>query len=429
MMHQLHFLVLASSCSIALSAAAVANGVTERVSIGTGGIEGNAGSVTTQGITPDGRFVAFGSEATNLVANDTNGVNDMFVRDRRTGTTERVSLGNDRIQANDFSGGDSISASGRLSAFLSGATNLVPGGPTEFWQAYVFDRQSGRTRRVSVGPRGVPANDALVGPIFISGNGRHVVFTSSATNLVPNDTNGGSDVFVRDISAGLTERVSIGVAGAQCGGSSNGISADGRFVLLTTSCTRMVLGGSNGENHAFVRDRKTGRNDLVSVRSNGVEGNGFSVATAITPDGRFAGFVSSATNLVSGDTNGQTDVFVHDRKTGKTERVSVDSRGVQSNGFSSGGEMSADGRYVAFSSEATNLVPDDTNGVSDIFVHDRKTGKTRRVSVGPKGLQSNGGSLFQALTASGRAVVFTSDASNLVPGDTNGVADVFVHSW
>lgn len=432
MMHQLHTVILASSCSIVLSSVAIAHGVTERVSVGTGGIEGNGGSVATEGITPDGRFVAFGSEASNLVPNDTNGANDMFLRDRWTGTTERVSLGNGRVQANDFSGGLSISASGRLATFVSAATNLVPGGATEFRQAYVFDRRSGRARRVSVGLGGMPANGALIGVPRISANGRYVSFQTSADNLVPNDTNRAGDVFVHDLQTGKTERVSRTRTGGQIcrDGASGGImSSDGRFVSVDTACPNMVPGSSASRILlGYIHDRKTGKNEQVTVGLGGVQpDSSFNGVNAISPDGRYVSILTEATNLVPGGTNGNTHVIVRDRKTGNNELATLNSNGEQSNGFNSGGEMSADGRYVAFYSEATNLVPNDTNGVGDIFVRDRKTGKTRRVSVGPNGLQSNGQSIFQALSASGRTVVFTSDASNLVAGDTNGVSDVFVH--
>src|SRR3989441_6808558 len=167
--------------------------------------------------------------------------------------------------------------------------------------------------------------------------------------------------------------------------------------------------------------------------SGGAQGNGssgligFAFPPALSADGRFIAFVSLATSLVAGDTNGATDVFVRDRQTGTTERVSVASGGTQSNAASLGSALSADGRLVAFQSDATNLAPGDTNGATDVFVRDRQTGMTERVSVASDGTQANNISSYPALSADGRFVAFQSDATNLVAGDTNGATDVFVH--
>src|SRR5438132_452517 len=172
--------------------------------------------------------------------------------------------------------------------------------------------------------------------------------------------------------------------------------------------------------------------ERVSVTSGGTEGNGASLGSALSADGRFVAFDSAATDLVAGDTNGATDVFVHDRQTGTTERVSVASGGTQANNISSYPALSADGRFVAFQSDATNLVAGDTNGATDVFVHDRQTGATERVSVasggGTQGNRNSGGFFaFPALSVDGRLVAFHSTATNLVSGDANGAYDVFVH--
>src|SRR5438132_192115 len=164
----------------------------------------------------------------------------------------------------------------------------------------------------------------------------------------------------------------------------------------------------------------------VSVDSLGAQAIGDSEGPSISADGRFVAFYSSAANLVGGDTNGVRDVFVRDRKTGKTTRVSVDSHGAQGNGDSDGPSISADGRFVAFLSTAGKLVGGDTNGARDVFVRDRKAGKTRRVSVGPHGAQGKGASFVPSISANGRFVAFSSVASNLVAGDTNTASDIFV---
>jgi Tol biopolymer transport system component len=217
--------------------------------------------------------------------------------------------------------------------------------------------------------------------------------------------------------------------GAQGNGFSGGvsISADGRYVAFSSDSSTLVAGDTNGTFDVFVHDRQTGTTTRVSVGPGGRQAERGGGSAAISADGRYVAYYSSDPGLVSGDTNGQEDVFVRDQRTGAVERVSKSSRGVQSNGFSYNPAISADGRYVAFGSDASNLVPGDTNGAHDIFVHDRRTKATTRVSVGPGGRQANGQSLSPVISADGGVVAFTSQATNLVPGDTNGEGDVFVH--
>src|SRR5437016_5587381 len=211
------------------------------------------------------------------------------------------------------------------------------------------------------------------------------------------------------------------------------LSADGRFVAFDSAATDLVAGDTNGVSDVFVHDRQTGTTERVSVASDGTQGNGksgllsFAFPPALSGDGRFVAFVSFATNLVAGDTNGATDVFVHDRQASTTERVSVAFYGTQGNDASSSPALSGAGRFVSCPSAATNLVAGDTNGATDVFVHDRQTGTTERVSVASGGTQGNGISAAPALSADGRFVAFHSTATNLVAGDTNGANDVFVH--
>ena len=236
-------------------------------------------------------------------------------------------------------------------------------------------------------------------------------------------------------AAGLTTRVSVDSAGNQANGGSfaPAISADGRFVAFHSVATDLVGGDTNGVGDIFVHDRQTGLTTRVSVDSVGNQANGDSNFAAISADGRFVAFHSVATNLLGAgvDTNGTTDIFVHDLQTGLTTRVSVDSAGNQANDHSVLAAISADGRFVAFESFATNLlgVGGDTNGVWDVFVHDRQTGLTTRVSVDSAGNQANSDSHLPAISADGRFVAFHSVATNLVGAgvDTNGTTDVFVH--
>ena len=382
-------------------------------------------------ISADSRYVAFESGASNLVAGDTNELQDIFVRDRQTGQTTRVSVASDGAQANDRSLEPKISADGRFVAFGSTASNLVPGDTNGYKDVFVHDRQTGQTTRVSVASGGAQGNERTWYH-NISLDGRFVVFSSAANNLVPDDTNGYTDVFVHDRQTGQTTRVSVASDGAQGNRSSStsepSISADGRYVAFSSLAGNLVPGDTNDTYDVFVHDRQTGQTTRVSVASDGAQGNGITQSEpSISADGRHVAFESYASNLVPGDTNDAYDVFVHDRQTGQTTRVSVASDGAQANEWSFGAEISADGRYVAYGSDASDLVPGDKNTSGDVFVHDRQTGQTTCVSVTPAGTPGNELSSPDSIAADGRFVAFGSAASNLVPDDTNGYADVFVH--
>jgi len=223
-------------------------------------------------------------------------------------------------------------------------------------------------------------------------------------------------------------------AGANGWSDSPSVSADGRYVAFTSSASNLVRGDTNKLPDVFVRDVRTGKTTRVSVTSAGNQGAGKRYsnggnAPTISSDGRYVAFHSDMTNLVPGDTNRVFDIFVHDRTSGKTQRVSVSSTGGQANAESGGGaSFSADGRYVAFSSLATNLVADDRNDITDVFIRDLRANRTRLVSLGMHGQGDDASwiGLGNAFTRNGRHLLFASWASNFVPGDTNDVADVFV---
>jgi len=421
--------------------AAPALGTTTLVSLASDGSQGNDKS-SYPTISADGRYVAFASIASNLVSGDTNNFcwngsggydancSDIFVHDRQTGSTARVSLASDGSQGNESSGGPSISADGRYVAFSSTASNLVSGDTNGDVDIFVHDRQTGVTKRVSLASDGSQGNSGSFAPSTISADGRYVAFYSGASNLVSGDTNGYSDVFVHDRQTGSTARVSLASDGSQGndGSWSPSISADGRYVAFVSNASNLVSGDTNENWEVFVHDRQTGSTQRVSVASDGSQGNSVSEFPSISAYGRYVVFVSNASNLVSGDTNENWDVFVHDRQTDSTERVSVASDGSQGNNICySPPTISADGRYVAFSSVASNLVSGDTNSTDDIFVRDRQNGSTERVSVASDGSQGNYWSSSPFISADGRYVAFYSDASNLVSGDTNETWDVFVH--
>jgi Tol biopolymer transport system component len=223
-------------------------------------------------------------------------------------------------------------------------------------------------------------------------------------------------------------RESVSSGGAQANGHSlaASISADGRYVAFYSSATNLVAGDTNGARDVFVHDNQTGATTRDSVSGSGAQANGQSFSPSISADGRYVAFYSDANDLVAGDTNNADDVFVHDRQSGATTRVSVSSAGGQTDGGSYLPALSADGRYVAFSSESTNLVPGDTNGAVDIFIHDNLSGATTRLSVKANGVEGDGDSIRPALSADGHFAAFDSQAANLVSGDGNGFSDVFL---
>ncbi len=286
------------------------------------------------------------------------------------------------------------------------------------------------TELASVSTDDVKANDDAEGLRFhISADGRFVTFMSEATNLVAGDDNGVGDIFVRDRIAGTTTRVSIASDGGEPNGRSSDpvLSADGRYVAFASFASNLVEEDTNATWDVFVHDRENGTTERVSVDSLGAEASSRSFTPAISGDGRFVAFISRAADLVVADSNRDEDVFVHDRVTGTTQRVSVDSLGTEADDASFDVAVSADGRFVVFDSYASNLVEGDDNDAFDIFVHDRLAGTTERVSLRSDGGQADNDSFDPAISGDGRFVTFDSYASNLVDGDDNGAWDAFVH--
>jgi Tol biopolymer transport system component len=404
----------------------------------SGGLQGNSASYGAA-VSADGRFIAFESFASNLVTGDTNNRFDIFVHDRQSASTTRVSVSSSGSQANGSSQFSHISSDARIVAFRSCASNLVPDDTSFYCDVFAHDRQTGATTLIDVNTAGVQANLGA-GSLDLSADGRFVAFDSEATNLVEGDTNHVTDVFVRGLQTGITTRVSVSSSGKQANYNSffPSISADGRFVAFDSFASNLVAGDTNGRRDVFVHDLQTGRTTRVSVNSEGGQAvEGTSERPAISDDGRWIAYSSSTSNLVPEDTNiclGGTsvpgtcpDIFVHDRQTGVTARVSVDSAGNQSDSWSFDPTISPEGRFVAWRSTASNLVPGDVNRSVDMFVHDRQTGTTNLLSVSSDGSQGNANSNSSAsLSADGRVAAFSSEASNLVAGDTNGTPDVFV---
>jgi hypothetical protein len=435
--------------------------VTELVSINSNGGQGDniSGRFAGPAINTNGQIVAFDSIATTLVPRDKNGQADVFVHDRTTDTTERVSVRSNGREANDFSSRPDLNGQGNLVAFDSAATRLVRRDTNSALDVFLHNRTTDATSRISVSSNELQGNSGSHSP-SLSSSGRFVAFVSTASNLVPNDTNGADDVFVRDLVTGTTERVSVRSNGNQGNSSTTltSISANGRWVVFQSFATNLVPGDTNGHFDVFIHDRQTGLTERVSVRSNEAQGNAPSTDATVSRNGEFVAFKSPATNLVFGDTNESTDAFVRDRTTGTTERVSINSAEEQANGdsqegagigFPAGGpDISADGRFVAFHSTATNLVPGDTNTCPpvfdaqpgrcpDVFVRDRVAGTTARFNVASDGTQANERSAEPAISEDGLAVAFFSAASNLVANDENvcpplfttpgNCPDIFVH--
>ena len=387
-------------------------------------------------ISGDGRYVAFDSDSASLVAGDTNRVRDVFIYDRDNGTVERVSVGPGARQANGDSQRPTLSSDGRFVAFWSAADNLVETDTNNETDCFIHDRRTHGTFRVDRGPDDEQADGECARPV-ISGDGKLVAFESAATNLEKpgvlgksTDTNKSRDIFLRDIDAGTTTRISVTSEGKQGTGESvrPAISSDGRYVAFQSDAP-LQQDDTNKKTDVYLHDRVSGETTRVSIGPGGVEGGGGSFSPTMSADGRLISYWSNASNLVAGDTNKAGDVFVFDRSDGSTVRISVGDGEVQGDGMSSDPSMSPDGRHVAFWSGAANLVPDDTNDKRDIFLADRETGTVTRVSVADDGTQGDGDSFSPNVGAGGGLVAFDSTARTLVPDDpkTKG-SDVFLHS-
>jgi hypothetical protein len=404
-------------------------GQTVKMSVASSGASANGGTYESA-VSANGRVVAFGSPATNLVPNDTNNRVDVFVRDRQTNQTTRVSVSSSGAQTSGTAHIPAVSGDGRYVAFESSASNLVSGDTNGRSDIFLHDRQTGQTTRVSLSNAGGQGNSDSRGA-QLNGDGRFIAFHSVASNLVSGaDANGNAfDVFLRDRQTGTTTRVSRSSDGTQANNHTfvRGMSADARFVLMSSTATNLVSGDTNGAEDLFVHDRQTGQTTRVSVASDGTQANAEAQYPSMSADGRFVVLTSSATNLVAGDTNGTADVFIHDRQTGQTARVSIADDGTQGNGGSTQPKVSGDGRFVAFESSASNLVAGDTNGRADAFIHDRLTARTVRVNVTPAGGQSTatGGLPVRAFSSDGQFLAFGSAAADLVALDSGAPEDLF----
>ena len=407
-----------------------------RISVGAEGQQGD-GDSWYNWMSYDGRFVSFHSAASTLLDSDSNGADDAFVYDRLTGSLRCVSLDPVGAVGNGASQRVRVSGDGRFVTFHSRATNLVGGDANGRSDIFVCELATNQVTLVSVNSEGEQGNHYSEYP-SISADGRHVAFISRATNLIDDDTNGPVvDVFVHDRQTGETVCASVASDGSQANANSGYpvISGDGRRVVFMSQASNLVPDDTSSGYDIFLHDLDTQQTVRVNVDSWGAQAQGpdpnapdssNSFYPSISHDGQRVVFISNAIDLVGGDTNGADDIFLHRLSTGMTTRVSVSSAGQQGNDDSAWPRICPDGRYVAFNSYADNLVAGDTNNYSDIFLHDLETARTWRVTRTQAGGQANRSSRVPAVSQGAHFVAWYSEATNLVPGDTNDMRDEFL---
>ncbi|MED7950956.1 TolB family protein [Streptomyces sp. BE303] len=452
--HRARSLTAAGACAVAAVLTAATTGPAtarpasapprvERISQAPGGAQADGDSYLGA-LSATGRYAVFTSDAANLVAGDTNGDSDVFVRDLLTGRTERVSVADDGAQATGTSSGAAISADGRYVAFASDAPDLVPGDTNGTFDVYVRDRVAGHTERITAGDPSRPQTGGTDTPV-ISWDGRYVAFASGRSDLVPGDTNRVADIFVHDRRTGTARRANVADDGTQAGSPARhpALSADGtRITFISRDSLAPAPEDGPEEDLAedpadgggaqiakprtyplYVHDLRTGRTRPASI---GPDGKKYGALDGgLSPDGRYALF-SSYTSMVTGYTHPQ--IFVRDLLTETTALVSTAHDGAPGagDGQSHSPVMTADSRRVYFASAAANLVPGDTNGVGDVFRRDLWTGRVERVAPSADGSESAVESDGPSIDALGTSVMIASADTPLIPGDTNQHQDVFL---
>lgn len=404
----------------------------ERVNMSTQLAQSANGQFPT--LNETGRYVIFWSDDNKLIANDTNNTGDIFLRDRQLNETVRVSIGNGNVEPNNLTFPENdISDNGTLIVYASNATNLISGDTNGQTDVFIFDRGQGAVTRASVTYNGQQGNAASFRPV-ISGNGRFVAFRSFANNIVPNDLNNQPDIFLFDRAAApgtQLSQVNLSNTGAQSNLEDStdrfAINEDGTKIVFASRANNLVTGDTNGFTDIFLRDRTNNTTTRISIGLNGTQANGHSGAPAISNNGRYIAFRSDASNLVEGDTNGRADIFLYDLQLSTMTRVSVARDGTQGNGNSDWPNLNNNGRFISFWSDSNNFTPDDANNTGDIFVHDRVTGVTTRINIALNGAQANGPTArVHGLSGDAAFAGFESLANNLVANDTNNSNDIFV---
>ena len=390
---------------------------------GGGQSNGTSGAIV---FSRDGSKIAFTSDASNLVSEDTNGHMDVFVKTLATGAIVRVSTSAKGVEADGDSSHPAFSPDGSKVAFSSMATNLVGGDSNGEADIYVKTLASQAIVRVSTTAAEKQADSRSVEPAF-SPDGTRVAFTSHATNLVAGDTNSGDDVFVKTLATHAITRVSTDGSGKQADGrSSNPVfSPDGAKIAFESTSSNLVRTDTNAHTDIFVKTLATRKITRISTTATGAQANRESFDPTFSPDGRKVAFASQATNLVREDNNGKLDIFVKTVATGAVDLISVSASGKPGNARSFGPAVfSPDGTRITFASNASTLVRD-TNLKMDVFVKTLATKAVARVSTDTHGQAADGHSSGPVFSPDGRKVAFSSAASNLVK-DTNGQSDVFL---
>lgn len=444
---------LGFSCDKSINDESVEVLVTVRASLGNGSQQGGGDAAVDDrsvAVSADGRFVAFASKAPNLVAGDANGLTDVFLRDMVARTTQLVSVNQFGTgTGNGTSNLPSVSGDGRYVAFATQASNLHPDDADALPDIYVRDMQTGTMILVSrsSGAIGSKSNGTSGFP-SISADGRYVVFESTATNLdgidpLGDDDDTTSDIYRRDVldPANLNPTILVsrqstvgGTPGPKGTGASirPRISGNGRFIVFESGANDLVLNSAEGGPDAFggqdvfLRDADTATIRRVSLTTAGGDANGISDTASVSDDGRFVVYRSSASNLHPDDDGSQNDIFLFDAQSGTVIICSQHTFGTQAGNSCNFPVLTGDGRFVVFQSQATSLVNGDTNNRADIFRHDRLTRETVRLSVGTYGSELNGDSTRPAVSSDGRYIGFVSDSTNGADDDTNGAVDIYL---
>ncbi|WP_166868422.1 MULTISPECIES: PD40 domain-containing protein [unclassified Salinibacterium] len=420
---------VAGLLTLGLAASASATGAvtTTRVSIASDGTEGDQNS-HSPAISADGRYVAYHSSATTLVADDSNGSADVFLFDTSTGTTTLISRHTDGTQGNYGSFDPAISADGRYVTYDSYATTLVADDSNGSADVFLFDTSTGTTTLISRHTDGTQGDkDSYASAI--SADGRYVTYESYATTLVADDSNGSADIFLFDTSTGTTTLISRHSDGTQGNDSSSGpaISADGLYIAYDSWADNLVDDDSNDAHDIFLYKATTGTTTLISRHTDGTQGNDSSSGPAISADGLYIAYESRADNLVDDDDDGgYPDVFLHDTATSTTTLVSRLTGGTEGDSWSQHPTISGDGRYITYKSYASTLVTGDTNAAWDVFLSDTATSTTTLISRHTDGTPGNSSSEGPAISTDGRYIAYESWADNLVDGDENEWIDVFL---
>ncbi|KZL20674.1 hypothetical protein PsAD2_01161 [Pseudovibrio axinellae] len=419
----------------------------ERISVNEAGEEANGESAFAVA-SRDGRYVVFVSNATNLVEGDVNGHPDVFLKDRETGEVELISVASDNTQGNDWSGHSfagsfrrmDITPDGRFVVFESGASNLVPGDNADSLSGvYLRDRETEQTELISFTADGDPSPAFSNDVVGISDDGRYVVYLTADSSYDTGDDVTFIDAVMRDRQEGTSELVNLNSAGEQSapGGDTNvnnivnlDISGDGRYVVFDTRAPNLVLDDTNDARDIFLRDTLSATTIRVSVAHDDSEANGPSHLGSIGADGRYVVFTSSATNLVPDAEEGEIGLYVRDLVAQTTERILLDPEELidgelDTASLSYGKNISQDGRFIMFDSDSDALVDEDENEERDVYRHERATGETRLLSRGLLGGAGSEQSEDTSISEDGRVVVFASAADNLVPDDSNNLPDVF----